>query len=174
MSDFFEFAEHTYLRLQAGDLLTRCLEQDNLNPIQEMVEELILSGPKSISVLREILVETEQRRANVQDSLHKLFVDFQNQHQQLKDFPNILAFVWMPAEICLEGLIKHGMSEVDAQMVYSDIIRKNRKNILDLTSQLNLLKDVQNYLHDWLWGMAYQSFHQAHPYIEKGSSTWIF
>ena len=56
----YSYVERAYIRLQAGDVLIRCLDEANAAPIQQMVETLILAGPGSIGVLQEILSEAEQ------------------------------------------------------------------------------------------------------------------
>ncbi len=72
----YSFVERVYMRLQAGDILTRCLEEGCINPIQDLVEGLVLAGPKNLDSLREILDETDQRKTQVGDDLHQVFTQF--------------------------------------------------------------------------------------------------
>jgi hypothetical protein len=50
----YSYVERAYVRLQAGDILIRCMEEGNALPMQQMVEGLVLAGPQSLSVLREM------------------------------------------------------------------------------------------------------------------------
>ncbi len=68
----YSYVERAYIRLQAGDVLIRCLDEGNAAPIQQMVETLVLAGPRSIAVLQEILAEAEQRKGQIMDDLHQL------------------------------------------------------------------------------------------------------
>jgi hypothetical protein len=54
----YAIVEKAYYRLQAGDVLTHCLEDGVTDPIHEMIQEMVLAGPQSLEALREILSET--------------------------------------------------------------------------------------------------------------------
>jgi hypothetical protein len=68
----YSYVERAYIRLQAGDVLIRCLDEGYATPIQQMVETLVLAGPRSMGVLQEILAEAEQRKGQIMDDLHQL------------------------------------------------------------------------------------------------------
>jgi hypothetical protein len=68
----YSYVERAYIRLQAGDVLIRCLDEGNAAPIQQMVEALVLAGPRSMGVLQEVLAEAEQRKGQIMDDLHQL------------------------------------------------------------------------------------------------------
>ena len=51
------------------------MEESSTAPIQQMAENLVLAGPRSLIALRETLAETEQRKFQVQDDLHQLLKD---------------------------------------------------------------------------------------------------
>ena len=68
----YSYVERAYIRLQAGDILIRCLDEGNSAPIQQMVEALVLAGPHSMGVLQEILAEAEQRKGQIIDDLQQL------------------------------------------------------------------------------------------------------
>ena len=68
----YSYVERAYIRLQAGDILIRCLDEGNSAPIQQMVEALVLAGPRSMGVLQEILAEAEQHKGQIIDDLQQL------------------------------------------------------------------------------------------------------
>jgi hypothetical protein len=68
----YSYVERAYIRLQAGDVLIRCLDEGNAVPIQQMVEGLVLAGPRSMGILQEILTEAEQHKGQIIDDLHQL------------------------------------------------------------------------------------------------------
>ncbi len=75
LDDVYSFVERAYIRLQAGDVLIRCMEEGNPAPLHQMVEGLILAGPQSINILREIMAEAGQRKLQVVDDLNQLSSD---------------------------------------------------------------------------------------------------
>jgi hypothetical protein len=116
----YSYVERAYIRLQAGDVLIRCLDEANAAPIQQMVETLILAGPGSIGVLQEILSEAGQRKAQIVDDLHQL-----------------------KARAASPGLNQDGNEMVD-----------------NLEARIQLLEEIETYLQDWVWGLAYQTTRQ--------------
>ena len=68
-SSIYSIVEKAYFRLQAGDVLTHCLEVGTTEPVHEMIQEMVLAGPQSLEALREILGEAMKRKAQVYDEL---------------------------------------------------------------------------------------------------------
>jgi hypothetical protein len=58
----FSMVERAFMRLQAGDVLLLCLEEDNAVPMQKLVEGLVLAGPQSLNALREVRAEAASRK----------------------------------------------------------------------------------------------------------------
>jgi hypothetical protein len=116
----YSYVERAYIRLQAGDVLIRCLDEANAAPIQQMVETLVLAGPGSIGVLQEILVEAEQRKAQILDDLHQL----------------------------------------KAQATSPELNQEGNEIIGNLEARIQLLDEIETYLQDWVWGLAYQTTRQ--------------
>lgn len=58
----FTMVERAFMRLQAGDVLLLCLEEDNTVPMQKLVEGLVLAGPQSLNALREVRAEAASRK----------------------------------------------------------------------------------------------------------------
>ena len=149
------------MRLQAGDVLIRCLEVRTITPIQEMVEGLVLSGPKNLETLRDILDEVEQRKTQVQDDLHQLFTQFVsvmggyglavNEHETADTVQN-----WTAPSL-LENLQKQGVTDTDTRAACLQVWQDSCEIMANLSCNLRLFEEVENFLQDWLWGLAYQT-----------------
>ena len=61
-STIYSIVEKAYFRLQAGDVLTHCMEDGTTEPIHEMIQEMVLAGPQSLEALREILAESVEEK----------------------------------------------------------------------------------------------------------------
>ena len=116
----YSYVERAYIRLQAGDVLIRCLDEVNPAPIHQMVESLVLAGPESIGVLKEILAEAEQRKGQILDDLHQL-----------------------KARATAPGLDQDG-----------------REIMGNLEARIRLLEEIEIFLQDWVWGLAYETTRQ--------------
>ena len=71
-SSIYSIVEKAYFRLQAGDVLTHCIEDGSTHPIHEMIQEMVLAGPQSLEALREILGEASKRKTQVYDDLNQV------------------------------------------------------------------------------------------------------
>lgn len=170
----YAFAEQAYIRMQAGDLLMRCIDTGSPRPMQELVEGLVLAGPQSISTLFEVLHETNQRRAQVQDDLQRLYGDCQNKlnryHFKLAEvIPDAQTMMRIAPVQFQKFLEKQKISE-ELQDACADIFIQAQEMMGDLHNNIRLLVEIENYLKDWLWGLAYESAHEP-PQILRGNQT---
>jgi hypothetical protein len=159
----YAYVERAYVRLQAGDLLTRCVDENSLTPVLQMVEGLVLAGPQSLQALREVLAETTQRKAQVQDDLNQLH---QNLDKTLRSFgiyfqyENLPEMVTLPPEHFRQMLIAQQANE-EAQVTCTQIFLDSQELVEGLSSRLGVLGEIEEYLKDWLWGLVYQSVCQV-------------
>jgi hypothetical protein len=159
-SAIYSIVEKAYYRLQAGDVLSHCMEDGSTDPIHEMIQEMVVAGPQSLEALREILGEAMKRKTQVYDDLNQV--------------TNQLSIILKGYGINLEG---HGGNQVlqsltenqlvdlmDAQKILEketrssslQVIKDSRELINTLNGKIQLLENIERYLQDWLWGLTYQ------------------
>ncbi len=160
LQSVYAYVERAYLRLQAGDLLTRCLEESSVSPVQQLVEGLVLAGPQSLQALREALAEARQRKVQVQDDLNQLY---QNLEKSLNSYGVRLGSEALPLVLqqtpdqfltLLKGL---PVTDAEMQSTCLQIFRDSQDLVENLASRIVLLGEVELYLQDWLLGVAYQT-----------------
>jgi hypothetical protein len=164
LENVYSYVERAYVRLQAGDLLIRCMEESSAFPIQNLVEGLVMAGPQSINALREILAEAERRKAQIQDDLHQLVRDLDRNLNsyglhlsgELRD----MALTSLSSIGILALMREQHINDSDTQTSCLQLIRDSRDLIESLVSRLILLDEIKYYLEDWLWGVAFQSARQ--------------
>lgn len=165
----YAFVERAYIRLQAGDVLLRCLELGNPSPMQSMVEGLVLAGPQSIGVMREMLAESAQRKMQVMDDLQQVFSEFEtnlkNYGVRLRGMKNALEVTQLTSARFLALLQEHGVGDEEVQAVCLQILQDSRDLMDSMKGHVKLLEDIETYLQDWLWGLAYQSARQEMNHI---------
>jgi hypothetical protein len=172
----YAFAEQTYIRMQAGDLLMRCMDSGTVRPMQDLVENLVLAGPQSLGTLHEILLETGQRRAQIQDDMQRLYGEFQNTLNKFgirrtEDLPDAHSFANMDDVRFYQLIIRHGILEEDRQTDCFQKFQETQDLMNSLIENIELLQNIEGYLKDWLWGLAYQSVRDAAP-TQKEPTNW--
>ena len=156
----YSYVERAYVHLQAGDILIRCIEEGNASPMQLMVEELVLAGPQSLVVLRELRGEAARRKSQVLDDMHQISSDLE---RSLLSFGVRLTGIVNPTTIkylrnarFLSMMQEQGVMEEDTQTTCLRMLKDTREIIASLLEHAELLEEIEVYLQDWLWGLAYQ------------------
>jgi hypothetical protein len=152
--------ERAYVRLQAGDILIRCVDEGNSTPMEHLVEELVLAGPKSLTSLREMRVEVAHRKSEVLDDLYQIYCGLERSLRsfgvQLTGVVNPKTIKYIRSAQFVEMLQDQGVLEKDDQITCMQMLNDTREIIASLKQHVDLLEEIEIYLQDWLWGLAYQ------------------
>lgn len=173
-SSIYAIVEKAYFRLQAGDVLTHCIEDGSTEPIHELIQEMVLAGPRSLEALREILGEAIKRKSQVSDDLN----------QVINQLSVILSGYGIDLEAhggkqILQNLSEGQLSDLMDQQGINDkesrtsslqVIKDSRELIVALNGKIYLLENIENYLHDWLWGLTYQFIRQGEDQTDYHST----
>jgi hypothetical protein len=161
----YSFVERAYVRLQAGDILIRCLEEGNASPMRQLVEVLVLAGPQSLSVLREMRSEAAHRKSQVLDDLHQVYSDLEESlltfGVALTGLENARSITELKTGTLLGKMQEQGILEEDSQAACLQILRDSRDLIASLDHHVELLEEIEIYIQDWLWGLAYQQVREG-------------
>lgn len=162
----YAYVERVYTRMQAGDVLIRCLEVGSITPIQEMVEALLLAGTQSLGALREALNETNQRKAQVQDDLHQVFSELRSVLKSygvsLVAFERAHGLMDLTPFHLLAILREHGLEDASQQDACLNVLHNSRDLMTNLAANLELLVEIEAFLQDWLLALACQSALERH------------
>jgi hypothetical protein len=159
-SAIYSIVEKAYYRLQAGDVLSHCMEDGSTDPIHEMIQEMVVAGPQSLEALREILGEAMKRKTQVYDDLNQvtnqltiilkgygLNLELQGGNQVLQTLTETQL---------LDLMDKQGVVEKETRASSSQVIKDSQELISTLNGKILLLENIEKYLQDWLWGLTYQ------------------
>jgi hypothetical protein len=160
----YSFVERAYVRLQAGDLLFRCMEERDIGPLQSWVEGLVFAGPKNLDAMREILAEVGDRQTQSDEDIRQVLQDFRSGLKsygvRLRGYESGQTFERLSPVRFLSLLREQGILDEDAQVACLQLLRDTRDLISSLVIYARLLEEIENYLRDWLWGLMYQTTHQ--------------
>lgn len=156
--------QRDYIRMKVGDVLMLCMEDSSVIPIQKMVESLVMIGPESLDVLRDVLSEISLRRAQVRDDQQQVFQGFTTNMEgmgiTLKSKPRMHTFFGIRPVHILNSLKKNGVQDEDIRNQCMQMLTDTRELMYDLRSKLDLLDKIEQYLVDWTWAILYMSSHQ--------------
>lgn len=165
MEAIYSFVERAYVRLQAGDVLVRCMDEDNSAPLQKWVEGLLLAGPVSLDALREIKAEVTETKARSMKEVRQISTNFEGQLEEygfrLGDLKKTAWLVKLTPLKFSRILQAQGVSDGQTQRNCLQQLNEAHKQLNQVYIQLGLLEEIEGYLEDWLWGLVYQSAHQV-------------
>ena len=165
----FAFAERAFIRMQAGEVLTRCLEVSSVNPMHKLVESLVLAGPESLEVFREILAETTLRKSQIQEDLEQVLnglkTNLESYGIRFHGVSKPMTVTHMKPGRFLGVLRAQGIVEEETQTTCLQLWRDARDLVSSLNLHYNLLRDVEKYLKDWMGDVLYQSTRQGNEYF---------
>lgn len=163
MDAFYAYAEQAYVRLQASDVLMHCLEDGSMETLQQIVEGLVLAGPHNLGILREILEEARQRKGQLQSDMYQIASSWEN---NLKSYGVSLklksarSLARLTSVRLLELMRAQGVTDQEMQVACLQLLRESRSLLKHILNSLRLLEDIENYLSDWMFSLAYQSARQ--------------
>lgn len=65
LEDLIAFAERSFVRMQAQELIGQFLEEEDKAPFDQLLEDLILAGTSSLTILRDILEEIRATKSSL-------------------------------------------------------------------------------------------------------------
>ncbi len=164
-SSIYSIVEKAYYRLQAGDVLTHCIEDGSTHPIHEMIQEMILAGPQSLEALREILAETNKRKTQVRDDLsqvtNQLSIILRGYGVSLEAHSGSQVLQNITENQLVDLLDQQGVFEKETRANSLQVVKDSQELIDTLNVKIQLLENIETYLQDWLLGLTYQSIRQA-------------
>ncbi len=165
VSSVYSIVEKAYYRLQAGDVLTHCVEDNSSEPIHEMIQEMVLAGPQSLDAIREILNETTKRKTQVHDDLNQvvnqLSIILKGYQINLETAQAIQVLQSMDEVQLIELLDAQDITESETRSGSLQVFTDSQELMATLNSKILLLDNIEQYLQDWLWGLTYQHIRQG-------------
>jgi hypothetical protein len=164
-SSIYSIVEKAYYHLQAGDVLTQCLEDGTIDPIHELVHEMVLAGPQSLDALREILGESMKRKSQVYDDLNQvinqLVIILKGYGLSLESREGAFVTQAISDGQLISLMDAQNISDCEARSGCLQVMRDSQELINTLKSKIQLLENIENYLQDWSWGLTYQHIKQG-------------
>jgi hypothetical protein len=162
--------EEDYIRMKVGDILMLCLDDSSSLPIHQLVESLILVGPESLDVMREILKETAARKAQLNDDRQQVFIGFKT---NLESYGVQLVGARHPDSVLrikpgkfYSQLLKQGIEDETTRKNCLQLFQDSRELLVSLNMSYSLLERIETYLEDWINAVYFMQVHQKdNPYL---------
>jgi hypothetical protein len=180
LKELMSFAENSYIRLEAEQIIEDCLASGSSMPFDRLLEELVLAGTTSLYALWEILeairsykTQLGQEGLTIRQEITEAFDGFgiRLPEDVLTNPPDMFR------KICGRGMQKvvrevgHGLSLEDEYLL-SDICDDAASRVTNIARRLAILNAFEGSVMDWIDGLVYEAAHQT-PHTEWGRTSGI-
>ena len=167
LDELINFAERTYVRIEAETLIMDCIERGEPKPFFKLLEELILAGTSSLSVLREILGVIRV----IKTGLGKEGLDIrQDLVDAMAEFgvalPKLLSVEGPEAfrQICgyemrfkVNEIAYH--LEIEETALLEEICIEAGNKVTTIAGRMAILTQLEESVLDWIDGLTYEAVH---------------
>jgi len=176
LDELLSFAERTYVRMQAEQLIEDCLRRGDPEPFFELLADLIMAGTSSLSILREVQDVIRVMKTGLgRDGMGVR----QDLVQAMSEFgiylPRILSADAPDAfrQICSRTLRDHVRSlavnlELEDVSLLEEICIEAGGKVTRIAGQMALLNQLEASVQDWMEGLAYEAAHEAEFTLDNG------
>lgn len=163
------YAELSYFRLEAEQLIADCLDRRDAAPFEGLLEELVLAGTASLGVMREILdviyamkSDLSRRGLDVRQDLAEAMAEFGILLPEVLSTKAPAAFLQI-ASLALREQVEREAYQLDPadRSLAIELCAEAGKKVTMIARQLAILQRLESSVSDWIVGLAYHAAHEG-------------
>jgi hypothetical protein len=165
LAPLMSHAERAYVRMQAAELISHCLERGDMSLFDQLLAQLVLAGESSLPILREIRDEIRAQQSqlrqeglSVRQELKAALAGLGVQLPQLLggDIPEML---WQMRGPDLPARIRSAARQLSEEDIGSvaEACSEARGRVTQIAARLTAMRALEDSVDDWLSGLAYQA-----------------
>jgi hypothetical protein len=169
LKELMSFAENSYIRLEAEQIIEDCLAGGSCIPFEKLLEDLVLAGTTSLYAMWDILeairayqTQLGQEGLSVRQEITEAFDGFgiQLPNEILSNPPDMFR------KICGRGLKKvvHRVGQklsLEDEYLLADICDDAASRVSTIARRLSILQSFEDSVMDWIDGLVYEAAHQT-------------
>ncbi len=179
LGELLSFAERTYVRMQAEQLITHCLQRGDPEPFYELVSELVIAGSPSLVILREVqdvlrFIKAELTRdgRSVRQDLAEAMAEFGVFLPRILSADTPESFRQMCSRAFREDVRRQGSNlELEDVNLLEEICVEAGEKVTSIAARMGILNQMESSVNDWLDGLAYEAAHGRDPIWERTPQT---
>jgi len=181
LDDLLNFAHHSYVRMEAEQLINECLELGNPTPFNDMVEGLVLAGISSLMLLREILEEILNAKSALSQEGLGIRQDLVDALSEFGVHLPQLFYVDMPEffQQSSNRHLKYGLKNVSDQLrsedriLLEEICLEADERVKQISHRLAMITSFEESVRDWMRCLAYEAMQRKGEQESVSSSEYI-
>jgi hypothetical protein len=181
LDDLLNFAHQSYVRMEAEQLISECLELGDPAPFNDMVEGLVLAGTSSLMLLREILDEVlnvksmlSQEGLGIRQDLVDALGEFGVHMPQLLYIDAPEAFRQLSSRHLRYNLGNTSMvMRSEDEKLLEEICLEAGERVKQIWRRLTMIKSFEESIRDWMRCLAYEVMQRGEDQESASSRDYI-
>jgi hypothetical protein len=181
LDDLLNFAHQSYVRMEAEQLISECLELGDPAPFNDMVEGLVLAGTSSLMLLREILEEVlsvksllSQEGLGIRQDLVDALGEFGVHLPQLLYVDTFESLRQISSRHLKYGLTHHPNNlRSEDEILLQEICSEAGERVKQIGHRLTMVTDFEQSIRDWMRCLAYEVMQRRDSEESTSSSDYI-
>ncbi len=165
LDNLLRLAEQSYICMEAELLITSCVHDGDLSPINELLHELVMAGPTALFVLRDLqhIIRTLKSQLNresldIRQDFKRALSDF---GVRLPDviFTSDLESWWRDQDLAQEAQTAALRLGQNRAVLVEEICTETGDKVSRLAGSLVLVDELEHAVQDWISGLVYEHAH---------------
>ena len=181
LDDLLNFAHHSYVRMEAEQLISECLELEDPSPFNDLIEGLVLAGTSSLMLLREVLDEVlgvksllSQEGLGIRQDLVDALSQFGVHLPQLLYIDAPEAFRQISGKQLKYGTsTSSGKLRSEDQILLDEIWIEAGERVRIIARRLTMIKSFEEAVRDWMKCLAYDAMQMRDEDFGTSDTTYI-
>jgi len=169
LNELLSFAERSYVRMKAEHLIKECLTKGDEQPLNDLLEELVLAGESSFGILRDVLEAIHAIQSNlsqegleVRQDLVQAMRDFGVQMPELTSTDIVDSFRQMCSLKLGQDILRSAERlEFEDRVLLDELCTEAGQKVSLIARRLSLLRRLEEAVQDWMDAIAYEAAHGA-------------
>ena len=181
LDDLLNFAHHSYVRIEAEQLISECLELEDPSPFNDLIEGLVLAGTSSLMLLREVLDEVLSVKSLLSQEGLGIRQDLVDALSQFGvHLPQLLYIDAPDAFHQISGKqFKSGIGTITEQLrsedkiLLEEIWMEAGERVRIINRRLTMIKNFEDAIRDWMKCLAYEAMQIRDEDFGTPETTYI-
>ena len=180
--ELLPIAERIYMRMQALDVLHRCLEEYTTSPMKEMLDQIIGDESPDLVLLSELLTDMKslhltlsERRFESRERVVAVFRDgYELEIGEFSSPPGLIDYGALTSKALMEHLAGQVKNlDKDEVLLLRELFSESTQLFAKLSRQIQVIKALLAYLEDWLHALQIEIVREAPASFNDSNTNWM-
>lgn len=168
-NEWLNLIERAFIRVEAEQLISLCLEENDPTLLQRTIENLVLEGTASLGILREIREEVRTTRISLSQQVDTLRLDLTGTLEEfgllvpggLRRRRSLREYLRALRGLDTSLLEKGNPLSLEDEILITEICEEVKRRSSLISRKISTMNLLDQVLQDWIRSLAFQASYQG-------------